>query len=85
MCDIWEEVDKQQQELNLAICGMSDEYELAHEVSHLKVNPEAWHQWPEKKQSEHSHKFNELSIEDIIKKKPTVLSNQFTKETTSKE
>ena len=60
-------------ELNfIAICGMSDEYELAHVVAYLEVNPETWFQWPEKKRSEYARKFNELSIEDAIKKKPTV-------------
>ena len=84
--DVWEEVDNQQQlQSKLAICGMSDEYELAHVAAHLEVNPDEWFSWPEEKRREYARKFNELSIEDVNKKKPIVLSNQFTEETTGKE
>ena len=39
--DVWEEVDKhQQEELNMAICGLSAEYELADVVAHLAIPPE---------------------------------------------
>ena len=39
--DVWEQVDQQQQlELQLAICGLSEEYELADQVHYLLVNPE---------------------------------------------
>ena len=41
--DVWEEVDKhQQEELHMAICGLSAEYELADVVAHLAVPPEEW-------------------------------------------
>ena len=86
MRDVWEEVDNQQQlQSKLAICGMSDKYELAHVAAHLEVNPDEWFSWSEKKRSEYARKFNELSIEDVNKKKPIVLSNHFTEETTGKE
>ena len=84
--DVWEAVDDQQQrELQLAICGMSDEYELAQIAAHLEVNAEKWFDWPEEKRTEYSQKVNELSIEDVIKKKPIVLKKQFTEEATTKE
>ena len=36
--DVWEQVDRhQQEELRLAICGLSEEYELADVVAHLAV------------------------------------------------
>ena len=86
MRDVWEAVDDQQQrELQLAICGMSDEYELAQIAAHLEVNAEKWFDWPEEKRTEYSQKVNELSIEDVIKKKPIVLKKQFTEEATTKE
>ena len=39
--DVWEQVDShQQEELQLAICGLSEEYELADVVAHLAVSVE---------------------------------------------
>lgn len=47
--DVWKEVDKQQQlELQMAICGLSEEYELADKASYLVVQPEVWFKWTEK-------------------------------------
>ena len=39
--DVWEEVDKHQQDkLHMAICGLSAEYELSDVVTHLAVPPD---------------------------------------------
>ena len=39
--DVWEQVDQQQQlERQSAICGLSEEYELADQAHYLLVNPE---------------------------------------------
>lgn len=68
--DVWEEVDRQQQlELSKAVCGMSDEYELADCASYLEVQPEEWFQWSEKQRAHYISKFNELSIEQVIQGK----------------
>ena len=41
--NMWEEVDRhQQEELKLAICGVSSEYELAEVVAHLEVPVDEW-------------------------------------------
>ena len=39
--EVWEEIDRQQQlELNNAVCGLSDEYELADIATYLEVSAE---------------------------------------------
>ena len=41
--DVWEQVDRhQQEEIQLAMCGLSEEYELADVVAHLAVSAEQW-------------------------------------------
>ena len=41
--DVWEQVDRhQQEELQVAVCGLSEEYELADVVAHLAVSVEQW-------------------------------------------
>ena len=41
--NVWEEVDRhQQEELKLAICGVSSEYELTEVVAHLEVTIDEW-------------------------------------------
>ena len=41
--DVWEQVDKHQhKQLQLAICGLSEEYKLADVIAHLAVPAEQW-------------------------------------------
>ena len=85
-CDVWEQVDQQQQlELQLAICGLSEEYELADQVHYLSVNPEVWFEWPVEKRMEYTRKFNELTVEDVAKKKVLSLDKHHGKEDTEQE
>ena len=68
--DVWEQVDQQQQfELQLAICRLSEEYELVDQVHYLLVNPEVWFEWAVEKRMEYTQKFNELIVDDVAKKK----------------
>ena len=68
--DVWEQVDQQQQlELQLAICRLSEEYELVDQVHYLLVNPEVWFEWAVEKRMEYTRKFNELIVDDVAKKK----------------
>ena len=84
--DVWEQVDQQQQlELQLAICGLSEEYELADQVHYLSVNPEVWFEWPVEKRMEYTRKFNELTVEDVAKKKVISLDKHHGKEDTEQE
>ena len=68
--EVWEEIDRQQQlELSKAVCGMSDEYELADFASYLEVPAEEWFDWTETKRAHYISKFNELSVEDVAQGK----------------
>ena len=68
--EVWEEIDRQQQlELSKAVCGMSDEYELADIASYLEVPAEEWFDWTETKRAHYISKFNELSVEDVAQGK----------------
>ena len=63
---MWEEIGRQQQlTLNKAVCGMSDEYELADIASYLEVPAEEWFDWTETKRAQYIGKFNKLSVEDL--------------------
>ena len=68
--EVWEEIDRQQQlELSKAVCGMSDEYELADIASYLEVPAEEWFDWTETKRAHYISKFNELTVEDLVQGK----------------
>ena len=49
---------------------------------YLSVNPEVWFEWPVEKRLEYTRKFNELTIEDVAKKKVISLDKQHGKEDT---
>lgn len=73
--DVWQEVDRQQQfEMQMALCGLSEEYELSEMASYLQVNAEDWFEWSEKTRAEYVLKFNKLTIEDVMKEKPIVVA-----------
>jgi hypothetical protein len=43
---VWEEVVKRQEnEIYLAVCGMSEEHRLSDGASYLKVDPDVWFRW----------------------------------------
>ena len=68
--DVWEEVDKhQQEELQLAICGLSEEYELADLAVHLAVSAEKWFNMNRNQRADYVLKFNKMSVEDVLKGK----------------
>ena len=48
----------------------------------MSVNPEVWFEWPVEKRLEYTRKFNELTIEDVVKKKVISLDKQHGKEDT---
>ena len=60
----------------MAICGMSEEYELADIATHLEVNSEEWFEWPKQKRDKCAQKLSEISIEGVLKKKNVVLNKQ---------
>ncbi|PFX25475.1 hypothetical protein AWC38_SpisGene9875 [Stylophora pistillata] len=60
---------RQPEELQLAVIGLSDEYQLSNVVAHLAVAPEVWFQWNEEDWKEYITKFNFMSLEDAQAKK----------------
>ena len=38
-------------------------------MHYLLVNPEVWFEWPVEKRMEYTRKFNELTAEDVAKKR----------------
>ena len=69
--DVWEEVDShQQEELTLAICGLSGEYQLADVVAHLEVTPDQWFDMTVGERQAYIKEFNKMSVDDALKGKP---------------
>lgn len=60
---------KQQEELALAVIGLSDEYKLSEVAAHLAVNSEEWFEWSEEERKEYIKKFNSMSVEQAMEKK----------------
>ena len=68
--DVWEEVDRhQQEELQLAICGLSNEYDLADIVAHLSVQVDEWFEMSEDQRKAYVNEFNKMPIDDAMKGK----------------
>lgn len=63
--EVWENVDNYQQEMKLAMCGLSEIYELADVVAYLKLTPEEWFDMNEHERSDFVDKFNKLTVEDV--------------------
>lgn len=75
--DVWEEVDKQQQlELQMAICGLSEEYEPTEDASYLEIQPDEWFQWSDRERTDNASRVNNLSMEDIVIKKGVSVTKQ---------
>lgn len=73
--DVFEEVDKHQQhELQLATCGLSNEYELADVVAHLAIPTEDWFDMSEYQRKDYILKFNRMTVEDAIAGKTIAVS-----------
>ena len=74
--NVWEEVDRhQQEELKLAICGVSSEYELAEVVSHLEVPVDEWFDMNEDQRNAYVQEFNKMNIDDAMKGKTIAASH----------
>lgn len=58
----------------MALCGLSEEYELSEMASYLQVNAEDWFEWSEKTRAQYAPKFNRQTIEDVMKEKPIVVA-----------
>ena len=73
--DVWEEVDNRQHyEMQMALCGLSEEYELSDMASYLQVDTDTWFDWSEEAREEYVRKFNNLTVEDVMKERPIVVA-----------
>ena len=54
-------------------------------MHYLLVNPEVWFEWHVEKRVEYTRKFNELTVEDVAKKKVISLDKHHGKEDTEQE
>lgn len=66
---VFEELHHQQQELKLAVIGLSDQYQLSKLSAHLAVPPEVWFDWSENARKEYIRKFNLMSVDEALIKK----------------
>ena len=74
--DAWEQVDMhQQEELKLAIFGLSEEYELTDLIAHLAISPEKWFNKNRNQRADYVYKFNRLSVEDALNGKTIAIAN----------
>ena len=75
--DVWEKVNKRlQYEMQMALCGLSEEYELSDMASYLQVDTDTWFDWSEEAREEYVRKFNKLTIEDVMKEKPIAVATK---------
>ena len=73
--DVWEEVDKhQQEELHMAICGLKAEDELADLVAHLAVPPEEWFEMSVVQRVQYVQIFNQMTVEEAMQGKSITVS-----------
>ena len=82
---VWEEVDRhQEEELKLAICGVSAEYEFAEFIAPLEVPVDEWFDMNEDERKACVHEFNKMTVEAAVDGKtitashlPTVQASEF--------
>lgn len=73
--DVWEEVDKHQQdELHMAIYWLSAEYELSTVVAHLAVPPDERFEMSTVQRAEYVQKFNEMTVKEAMRRKAITVS-----------
>ena len=68
--EVWEEVDRhQQEELQSAICGLSNDYDLADIVVYSSVQVDEWFEMSEDQRKAYVNEFNKMRIDDAMKGK----------------
>ncbi|CAB3989983.1 Cyclin-dependent kinase 2 [Paramuricea clavata] len=74
--NLFEEIhNKQQEELKLALWGLSELYQLAPFVDYLTVPVDCWFEWSEKERNDYVIKFKSLSIDDVLQRKEIKLNS----------
>ena len=59
---VWEDVDRHQQELKLAICGLSNECELADITAHLRLIVSDWFDMNEEQRKAYMNELTECPL-----------------------
>lgn len=67
---VFEEIhERQMRELKLALCGLSEEYQLNEIVEHLAVSVNTWFDWSKYQREDYVDKFNAMSVDDALQGK----------------
>lgn len=67
---VFEEIhERQMRELKLALCGLSEEYQLEKTVKHLAVSVDTWFDWSKHQREDYVAKFNAMSVDDALQGK----------------
>ena len=53
----------------MALCGLSEEYQLDETVEHLAVSVETWFDWSKYQREDYVDKFNEMCVDDALQGK----------------
>ena len=83
--NVFEEIhNKEQEELKMAVCGLSEEYELADAAAHLTIPVDTWFDWTEKERDEYIKKFNLMSVDKSLQGKVIKINPATPEASTSK-
>ena len=83
---VFEEIHgRQMRELKLALCGLSEEYQLDKAVEHLAVSVDTWFDWSEHQREDYVAKFNAMSVDDAIQGKEIRVAQDQEGDTTGEE
>lgn len=61
--------EREMRELQLALCGLSEEYKLDKVVEHLIVPVDTWFDWSKQQREDYTAKFNAMSVDDTLQGK----------------
>ncbi len=64
----------QEHEIQLALCGQSEEFQLTEQARYLEVDAGVWFDWSPKQRLEYTKKFGELTVQDIFAGKEIKIS-----------
>ena len=66
----------EQEELKLAMCRLSEKYQLANVATQLLVPVDIWFEWTEEQRNEYVKKVNAMSVEDMLKGKRVLVKTE---------
>lgn len=67
---VFEEIhNTEQEEFKLAVCGLSEKYQLSDVASYLQVPVDTWFSWNDRQRDHYISKLNDMSMEDVLQEK----------------